>query len=88
MDLLQHEHGVVEELKDLFLSEGSIQFIAHLLQFLVDKVDTDLFKGIELKNLETGNVQHTNEGDFLHCWVAGQQKRSKLETYLTTFDTD
>ena len=76
--LFQHEHGVVEELKDLCLSEGSIQFIAHLLQLLVDKVDTDLFKRIELENLEASNVQHTNEGDLLHCWVAEQQKRSKL----------
>ena len=79
---------MVEELKDLFLSEGSIQFIAHLLQLLVDKVDTDLFKRIELENLEASNVQHTNEGDLLHCWIAGQQKRSKLELYLTTFDTN
>ena len=88
MDLLQHKHGVVEELKDIFLSKGSIEFITHLLQLLVDKVDADLFKCIELKNLKASNIQHSNEGDLLHCWVAGQQKRSKLELYLTTFDTD
>ena len=84
IDLLQHKHGVVEELKDLFVSERSIIFssvITHLLQFFIDKVDTDLLKRIELKNLEAGNVQHTNEGDLLHCWVAGQ-KKSKVETYF------
>ena len=80
IDLLQHKHGVVEELKDFLLSEGSIQFIAHLLQFLVDKVDADLLKGIELKNLEAGDIQHSNKGDLLHGWVAGQQKSQNCKS--------
>ena len=72
------------------MSEGSILFSlnAHLLQFFVDKVDTDLFKGIEFKNLKAGDVQHANEGDLLHCWVAGNKKSKKKQKYLTMFDTD
>ena len=55
--------------------------VEELLELFVTEVDADLLKGIELKNLEAGNVQHTNEGDLLHCWVAGQ-KKSKMETYF------
>merc|ERR1719209_2779395 len=51
--LLQHEHGVVEE----------------LLQLFVDKIDADLFESVKFEDLKAGDVQHANEGDFLHSWV-------------------
>ena len=48
--LLQHKHVVVEE----------------LLQLLVTEVDTDLLESVELEDLETSDVQHTDEVYFLH----------------------
>ena len=35
----------------------------------IDKVDTELLKSIELKDLKASNVQDTNEVDFLHGGV-------------------
>ena len=46
--LLQHEHVVVEE----------------LLQLLVAEVDADLLEGVELEDLEAGDVQHADEVDL------------------------
>ena len=46
--LLQHEHVVVEE----------------LLQLLVDKVDHQLLEGVELEDLEAGDVEHADEVDL------------------------
>ena len=51
--LLQHEHVVVEE----------------LLQLLVDKVDHELLKDVQLEDLEPGDVEHTDEVDLK--WVGG-----------------
>lgn len=43
--LLQDEHVVIEE----------------LLQFFVGYINAKLFKGVELEDLESGNIQYTNE---------------------------
>ena len=43
-----------------------IKFTDHLLELLIDKVDTDLFEGVKLKNFKSGDVEDTNEGDLLH----------------------
>ena len=44
-DLLEDEHVVVEE----------------LLQLLVTEVDADLLEGVELEDLEAGDVEHADE---------------------------
>ena len=36
------------------------------LYLFIDKVDAELFKSVELKNLEASNIQHSNEIDLLH----------------------
>ena len=42
----------------------------HILFYLfIDKVDTELFKGVELKDFKASNIQDTNKVDFLHGWV-------------------
>ena len=48
--LLQDEHGVVEE----------------LLQLLVGVVDAQLFEGVDLEDLETGDVEDTDERRHRH----------------------
>merc|ERR1711971_1309600 len=48
--LLHNEHVVVEE----------------LLQLLIDKVDGDLLKAVVLKDLKTGNVEHSAEVGLFH----------------------
>ena len=40
--------------------------IEKLLQLFVTEVDTNLLKGVVIKNFETSNVQYTNEVDFFH----------------------
>ena len=45
---------------------------SHYINFtdlFIDKVDTKLLESVELENLEAGNIQYTNEVDFLHGWV-------------------
>ena len=39
------------------------------IYLFIDKVDTKLFKSVELKNLEASNIQDTDEIDFLHCRI-------------------
>merc|ERR1712172_328788 len=51
--LLHNKHVVVEE----------------LLKFLVDKVDGDLLEAVVLKDLETGDVEHSTEVSLLHGGV-------------------
>merc|ERR1712061_636392 len=51
--LLNDKHMVVEE----------------LLQFLVDKVDGDLFEAVVLEDLEAGDVEHSTEVGLLHGGV-------------------
>ena len=46
-------HGMVEE----------------LLKLLIDKVDANLFECVEFEDFESGDVEHANEGDLLHCGV-------------------
>merc|ERR1719383_219102 len=53
--LLLDEHVVVEE----------------LLETLVGVVDQKLLEGVELENLETGDIQHTNEG---LSWIGRVQR--------------
>ena len=36
-------------------------FVKVLLQFLVRKIDTELFERVGLENLKTENIQHTNK---------------------------
>ena len=43
--------------------------VEELLQLLVTKVDTDLFKGVKFEDLKTSNIQNSNEIDFLHGWI-------------------
>ena len=45
----------------LFLLQDKHMMVEELLQLLVGKVDTQLLKGIELENFETGNIENTNE---------------------------
>ena len=35
--------------------------VKELLKFFIRKIDAELFKGIELKDFETGNIEDTNE---------------------------
>ena len=58
------------------------------MQLLVDKIDADLFESVKFEDLKAGDVQHANEGDLLHCWVAGNKRSKKMQNYLTMFDTD
>ena len=44
----------------------SHKFTDHLLELLIDKVDTDLLEGVKLENFKSGDVEDTNEGDLLH----------------------
>ncbi len=43
--------------------------VEELLQLLVAEVDADLLKGVELEDLEAGDVQHADEVDLLHGGV-------------------
>ena len=43
--------------------------VEELLKLFVDKVDHQLLQGVELKDLESSNVQNTNEVYFLHGGV-------------------
>ena len=36
------------------------------MYLFIDKVDAKLLKSVELENLETSNIQNTNEVDLLH----------------------
>merc|ERR1719312_79080 len=59
--------GPVQTFLNIFLLlKGEHVLVEELLELLVDVVDTDLLKGVELKNLKTGNIQDTNVGDLLH----------------------
>ena len=58
---MRKSHGVVEELLELF----------------IDKVDADLFKRIEFEDLKASDVQHADESDFFHCWIAGKKSLDK-----------
>lgn len=53
--LLQHEHVMVEELLQLFVGE----------------IDAQLFKTVEVKDFETGNIQYTDEVLTLLLCVQG-----------------
>merc|ERR1719322_1706613 len=49
--------GPVKTFLDVFLLlKGEHVLVEELLEFLVDIVDTDLLKGVELENLKTGNI--------------------------------
>ena len=43
--------------------------VEELLQLLVDKVDGDLLEAVVLKDLKTGNVEHSTEVSFLQSGV-------------------
>ena len=43
--------------------------VEELLKFLVDKVDGDLLEAVVLKDLETGDVEHSTEVGLLHGGV-------------------
>merc|ERR1719394_893571 len=62
--------GPVQTFLNIFLLfKGEHVLVEELLELLIDVVDTDLLKGVELKNLKTSNIQYTNVGDLLHCRV-------------------
>ena len=50
------------------------QLNANLLQLLIYKINTDLFKCIKFEDFKASDVQHPNEGDLLHCWVLATTK--------------
>ena len=52
--MLQNKHVVVEE----------------LLEFLVAKIDTQLFKTIEVKYFEPGNIKNPNETYSAKCLLS------------------
>merc|ERR1711971_1025009 len=63
--------GPVETLLDVFLLlEGEHVLVEELLELLVDVVDTDLLEAVVIKNLKSGNVQHSDIVDLLHSGVA------------------
>ena len=43
--------------------------IEELLKLFITEIDTNLLKGVELKDFKTSNIQHTNKVDFLHSWI-------------------
>ena len=43
--------------------------IEELLQLLIHKVDAELLEGVELEDLEAGNVEHADIVDLLHGGV-------------------
>merc|ERR1719422_2451618 len=62
--------GPVQTFLNIFLLlKGEHVLVEELLELLIDIVDTNLLESVELKNLETGNIQDTNVGDLLHCRV-------------------
>merc|ERR1712045_366639 len=63
--------GPVKTLLDVFLLlEGEHVLVKELLELLVDVVDTDLLEAVVIKNLKSGNVQHSDIVDLLHSGVA------------------
>merc|ERR1719312_1312249 len=62
--------GPVKTLSDiLLLLKGEHVLVEELLELLVDVVDTNLFKSVEFKNFKSGNVEHTNIVNLLHCRI-------------------
>ena len=53
----------------LFLDEHVV--VEELLQFLIGEVDAELFEGVQVEDLKTSNVQHTNEALPGHVCVQG-----------------
>ena len=64
-DLLEDEHVVVEE----------------LLQLLVAEVDADLLEGVELEDLEAGDVEHADEVDL--WWIIIRQMNYLMNKWIT-----
>merc|ERR1711963_177054 len=59
--------GPIKSFLDIFLLfKGEHVLVEELLELLIDVVDTDLLKGVELEDLETSNIQDTNIVDLLH----------------------
>merc|ERR1719365_526224 len=62
--------GPVQTFANIFLLfKGKHMLVEKLLQFLVDIVDADLLKGVEVKDLEASDVEDTNVAHPLHLWV-------------------
>merc|ERR1711963_30828 len=60
----------VQTFLDIFLLlKGEHVLVEELLELLIDIVDTDLLESVELKDLETSNIQDTNIVDLLHARV-------------------
>ena len=53
----------------LFLLNNKHVMVEELLQFLVDKVDRDLFESIVLEDLKAGDVKHGAEIGLLQSGV-------------------
>ena len=60
---------IITFLDVLLLFNNKHVVVEELLQLLVDKVDTDLLKGVELEDLKTGDIQDTNKVNLLHGGV-------------------
>merc|ERR1712209_239751 len=62
--------GPVQAFLDVFfLLKGEHVLVEELLELFIDIVDTDLLESVELKDLETSNIQDTNIVDLLHARV-------------------
>ena len=40
--------------------------VEELLELLVTEIDANLLEGVKFEDLKTGNIQNSNEIDFLH----------------------
>ena len=69
--LLQDEHGAEIEIIFCSFTFLSLQYslVEELLQLFVDKVDADLFEGVELEDLESCDVEDADERHLLHGWI-------------------
>ena len=69
--LLQDEHGAEIEIIFCSFTFLSLQYslVEELLQLFVDKVDADLFEGVELEDLESSDVEDADERHLLHGWI-------------------
>ena len=72
--------------------------VEKLLELLVDVIDANLLEAVVVEDLEAGNVEHTNVGDFLHRGVnpeghqvikgSDDRKASDLQGLVALVDDD
>merc|ERR1711963_764684 len=63
-------HGPINTFRDVFLLFNNKHVVVEeLLQFLIDKVDGNLFIAIVFKDLKASNIQDSAKVDFFHGFV-------------------